>query len=408
MKASRIGPAKLVLYSLLPAILIFVAMEGIANCIWYYLEQQAYQSADIRGKENRGGSNVLTNFMKTPDPVRGYRLLNNYERPETFTMVGSGYGSTALRTKIKLNTAGFFQREEIPIVRRANTLRLLAIGESTTQGDHIDTAYPARLKQILEKELPEYSDKVEMINSGVRGYVSDQWALYTEAALAEYKPDIVVLYAGWNDFQSYSPLGPPPQKSYFEQVYDTSKMLTPVHGLKSIIIAANLLSKLETVAGDFWSRHVVSQNTGEKEITTLSEENGRASLTYRFFVRSLSRTVAALRSGNPDVKIVISTLVGRWPYPDDHAFEAGENSIWWMKNRGMTSRQAAEYLEQFNGVIRKFADDNHLALVDADREFRSRDKMAIMYDFCHMNEEGYFLLARTIADMIIAQRLVTN
>jgi len=91
-----------------------------------------------------------------------------------------------------------------PLHKPPHTLRIFAMGESTTAGfPYPHTATFARVLQTaLQDVLP--SDSVEVINLGIAG--TSSYALVDEAAevIAQH-PDAVVIYAGHNEF--YGALG---------------------------------------------------------------------------------------------------------------------------------------------------------------------------------------------------------
>lgn len=194
--------------------------ELVAQIVWAYLERQAMEAVAAAGE--KALRNDAINFLKEPHPVYGYRL-----KP--------GLDLQHLKTTVQ----GFPQREPVGVERRPGSLRLVAMGESTTMGHNVDTGnYPAHLRRLLAERTGYSRDEAEVINAGVAGWVSGQIALLAERELKDYRPDIVFLYVGWNDFQSYDPLGPPPEQSYFDQRYKSilDSPLANVPRLKSLVL----------------------------------------------------------------------------------------------------------------------------------------------------------------------------
>src|SRR6188474_800569 len=76
------------------------------------------------------------------------------------------------------------------------------MGDSATYGtsNPYDETYPYFLGEVLRDEMG-YTN-VEVINGGVRHYTS--WNLFVDLAfrVAELKPDLVIVYAGWNDMDA--------------------------------------------------------------------------------------------------------------------------------------------------------------------------------------------------------------
>ena len=112
----------------------------------------------------------------------------------------------------------------------------------------------------------------------------------------------------------------------------------------------------------------------------------------------MGRTIAAFRNENKDVRIVISTLVGRWPYESEDYFRDADNSTWWMKMGTDHSKTAYQHLGRFNDLIRDYAKQNGLILIDSASRFESVKREDIMHDFCHFTDVGNRMLGETIFD----------
>lgn len=79
---------------------------------------------------------------------------------------------------------------EIPEGRQDKTLRIVALGDSTTFGWGVeqDLTYPARLEAKLKGKIPGVD--IESINGGVPGYSSFQGIHHINARVLTYQPDI--------------------------------------------------------------------------------------------------------------------------------------------------------------------------------------------------------------------------
>lgn len=96
---------------------------------------------------------------------------------------------------LQINRQGFKGPELKEKVK--GRLRILAVGDSTTFGLPLRD-YPRELERFLKQQ----GFNVEVINGGVEGY-STRNVLYELERYVRLKPDIVILYIGWNDL--YSP-----------------------------------------------------------------------------------------------------------------------------------------------------------------------------------------------------------
>ncbi|MDH3316274.1 MAG: SGNH/GDSL hydrolase family protein [Gammaproteobacteria bacterium] len=490
---------KLVIFSLLPAAALFLLIEGATQLYWLYREVRATNTVAANGEKKL--KNDAINFLKEPDGVLGYRLRAN------------------LKTSIVSNSRGLAQAEEIPYRRTTQSLRIMCIGESTTMGHSTTGNYPTQLRMLLSSVTgPVYPGGTEVINGGVAGWISDQWALYSDRELYKYQPDVVVFYAGWNDFQVYYPLAPPPRESVFRKRYGGPPPV--VHGLKSVVLARAWIDRTVTrwmrrretkLTSVIWQRsdgaqlesgtgkesvraylplgsHISAmvfptdlrqKASGDFEVTVqlrgegnsvlgirsyaeqrtaplascsftprhswspitctftsppgahgfeifVAADNGATTLdlkslllnrmsaestkqpvaawaansphppakaTYPFFMENLERSVNAFRSANPNVKVVISSLVGRWPMDTEEQFRDRDGHVWWMKVRGIGRYQAADLLNDLNAVIEGYAKDNGFLFVDMARAFKHLDRQKLMWDFQHLSEEGYRIMA---------------
>lgn len=81
----------------------------------------------------------------------------------------------------------------------SGTTRVLALGDSNTYGLYLEKSlsYPAQLETIWNKTHPE--KKIQVINLGYPGTSSTTLRENLPKILATFKPDIVLLLAGFND-----------------------------------------------------------------------------------------------------------------------------------------------------------------------------------------------------------------
>lgn len=95
------------------------------------------------------------------------------------------------------NTHNFHERE-IPTERTPGTLRVAALGDSTTYGMMLsrEQAWPGQLEAALNKDG---IGAVEVLNFGVPAYDIEQIVMMSRYVLAEWRPDVVVYGFYWND-----------------------------------------------------------------------------------------------------------------------------------------------------------------------------------------------------------------
>ncbi|RJQ53759.1 MAG: hypothetical protein C4526_05985 [Nitrospiraceae bacterium] len=79
--------------------------------------------------------------------------------------------------------------------------RIIALGDSCTLGVGIEDneTYSAALERLLNGRS-QSSGKYEVINAGVAGYTSLQGSRFFKTDIARYKPDVVTVQFGFNDY----------------------------------------------------------------------------------------------------------------------------------------------------------------------------------------------------------------
>jgi lysophospholipase L1-like esterase len=86
-------------------------------------------------------------------------------------------------------------RGEAPsLPKDPNVLRIFAVGGSSVFDHQAVPSWPERLGPLLSGER-----KVESFNGGVPGYSSREALEFYRDRVARFRPDVVILYPGWND-----------------------------------------------------------------------------------------------------------------------------------------------------------------------------------------------------------------
>ena len=121
------------------------------------------------------------------DPVLGWR-----NRPGTSVR----YSRRDYQTNVAINSLGFRDVEHAP-AKAPGVTRVLAIGDSFIE------AYTVELEQSVTRRAESIGRAqgcpVEVVNAGVHGYSTDQEALWFLNEGAALRPDVVVVFAYYND-----------------------------------------------------------------------------------------------------------------------------------------------------------------------------------------------------------------
>ena len=132
---------------------------------------------------------VLLLFAAAETALRVFRLC---PPPEFFVETKDDQGQ--VWTKYK---AGIKPR--FPKIKKPGTFRIMVFGESSVMGYpfHPRASFPAMLELALNKSDPQKT--IEVLNLGASGITSLQIYYCLRQAL-KYQPDLVVIYAGQNEF----------------------------------------------------------------------------------------------------------------------------------------------------------------------------------------------------------------
>lgn len=97
------------------------------------------------------------------------------------------------------NSRGFRNTREISYAKPDDTIRVLSLGDSHTQG--YEVRQEMTFSAVLERELRRHGRKSEVINAGVSGFSTAEELVFLENEGIKYSPDAVVLGFYANDFE---------------------------------------------------------------------------------------------------------------------------------------------------------------------------------------------------------------
>jgi len=97
------------------------------------------------------------------------------------------------------NAAGFRDERDFSYEKSRDTIRIVSLGDSHTQG--FEVAQGATYSAILEQELDRTGIESDVINTGVSGFGTAEQLVLLENEMFKYDPDIVVLGFYANDFK---------------------------------------------------------------------------------------------------------------------------------------------------------------------------------------------------------------
>ena len=129
-----------------------------------------------------------TDYQYGPYTIRGIRPNEKY----WMTSIDGTW-------KYTTNNRGFRNTKDFEYAKPANTLRVLSLGDSHTQGYEVRQNFT--FSAVLERFLNHNSRKAEVINSGVSGFSTAEELVFLENEGIKYNPDVVILGFFANDFE---------------------------------------------------------------------------------------------------------------------------------------------------------------------------------------------------------------
>ena len=200
--ADPISPRKKLLFGLFTAVLVFSVAELVARVAF----PRVFSKGEFSLRLLRGETPAL--FQR----VTGQSYLNYVPAPNFENDFGIQHNPHGYRGSL------------VEVARRANTLRILCLGGSTTYGwgvDRPDQAYPARLERALAAQPPGDYHDVEVINAGLPWGTSAELLTHYHFKFHYYRPDWVVIHTGLNDAQAFD-------SPYYQPDYDHWRRHMPV------------------------------------------------------------------------------------------------------------------------------------------------------------------------------------
>jgi len=103
-----------------------------------------------------------------------------------------------------VNKLGFVSTENFDFNKKADEIRIVALGGSSTVGNgNIDKeTYPMRLQEMLRIKFPD--KKITVINAAAGGYTTIESLGYLNSRLRYFKPDLILVMHAWNDMYYFT------------------------------------------------------------------------------------------------------------------------------------------------------------------------------------------------------------
>ena len=244
---------------------------------------------------------------------------------------------------------------EFDSANSSGTFRIVCLGDSCT---HLGgTTYPDHLRTLLNRDGIE---QVEVINTGVVGYSSFQGLARLKTEVANWKPDLITVYFGWNDH-------------WLARGVPDSEQANRSTALSSLAALADR------------SRIYQLLILGRQKWIPYSDQHRVSAGEYEENLREIARLGKEM-----DAKVVFITA----PHAlnlgiPDHLTENGEVS---------DPKRLVDLHRAYNDVVRQVASEQDVTILDLDREFDTFEKSNLFTeDHIHLSAIGRTLTASLLA-----------
>lgn len=355
-----------------------------------------------------------------PDPILGFRMYPN---------TAARHGNYLYIT----DQNGFIEELSSPYVIQQNHLnssyRIAVLGGSTVMGQGAPDPSQnlvGKLRRIIgSKGLtgPE-GQSLEVLNAGVGGYQSGQELLYLLEIILNYKPDLVVIYDGWNDSiynnfnifrHGYKSLM---AESHFEAerrlIYSYTVSGSLRHALQNVPNALTPsfgsgakdqyfgLGTIELADRFLKNFFLNSDNTVHPAPTEDVNFDPRSVQLYENNLRDM---ISVTRGRGIPIALFLQPLLGddgKEPVGDEISILRYPSTVSDMKLRIPFYQQAREV---FAKLQNKFNEDTGVCLADLSRSFRDMNG-EFYVDSGHLNPNGNAIISEKLLNHLINCRFI--
>ena len=330
------------------ALLLATAEAGLRVRAWY-----------------RHGSDGPVASIYEPDDLLGRR-----PRPGA-TLTGSA-------RQLSINRWGF-RGADLPRVKPPGTVRVAAVGDSTTFGMEAATdeaVWVARMTAQLN--APDTGLHYDALNAAVPGYMLETSRLCLAERVAPFDPDVVVIYQAAADIAAHG------QRQFPPQVQESDSSASLARFAQRYCLLLNLI-RVNTVA-------FTARNTAPRRHEQLDERGVEA---YADEVRA---TVELCRQRG--WRVLLCTCPRAFGDPDAPADQYVLAQTALANNPVLSLAGLNDAYDRYNDAVRAVARESDVALVDLDRLVPKRREYFV--DSVHLNDAGHDLVGEAVAKVILS------
>lgn len=271
------------------------------------------------------------------------------------------------------NSLGLMDRE-YPLNKSNNTFRILALGDSVTEGYLLpspEAAYSKQLEKMLNNNLKGYN--FEVINAGVGGYNSRQEIRLFEVLAPKLKPDLVILEYSMGDTASAPKLKKVSEDTYRLEYYSTT-----------------FPTIMDSEINAFLVEHSAAYKFFMKKITNILKKIGEEELIKYYNIGYKKDKEAFNKLKKISNQIDAEVVIFIFPYFEDF--------------NNYTHLEEHDYIKK----IAKEAGIDYVDLFDTFKQYEYKELRTNKYDSMHPNEFGNQIASKAIYDAITKKKLIPN
>jgi len=337
----RITPVKAVLFTTILMLATLACLEGTIR-VWAYYFRSTYEAYDIsKGR-----------YL----PVPGVHQISG-------------------GPPLIVNSKGFIG-PEFEAKKPKDVYRIFSIGDSCTFGS-MDVVYPGLVHTKLN--ATGNGKKYEVINAGVEGYHSGFALARLKEDVLQYRPDLVTIYVGWNDFMKVNP----------EKLSEVGRYAW----LGRVMELSYLVKAYKKVLFSYIRPLIVKPDV----VNTREDLHAYDSFEPIDFRNNLIEMIRTLKSWDINVLIMTRPTVVR----EGMSYEEikRQNVVFPWYGSAYSVNKLLSLHHAYNRVTEKVAAQESVPLLDLAAEFEKHNKNELFWDTMHPNEKGH----RLIADQVFAR-----
>ncbi len=327
-------------FGLLPTLLLFFTAELVQRVRYSIVQHNpTWMYYGLRWSDPAPGVPVI--------PVTGTRSTN---RP--FRKAPAGGGEDA-REELLEDYFGSFD---------PNAVNILCIGGSSTYGVFNEPryTYPYLLSGLLNKGASANAKQFSVLNRGLPGQSAEDYKATLDLELAEYSPDAVIFYTGYNDM-------------FIKDVNRTYSTFS-----SRLYAGWYVLERYSLLALTTKEKYLIWNSNQRK---SYDEERARLGRLEGEFRNALEVTVVALVGRGIRVILIPEVLMA--------------------KNFGWVTQNYESYAPRYvniPGIVQNVAKRHGAEFIDLQKDFDATDFEAMFKDPVHLTDEGNRILSRLILE----------